>query len=176
MTSNPSDLYPVVAQIAATFAGFGSLASGLGQRQGGADPRMDAYRLSLMLFASLSATMLGLLPAMLGALSLSPVPALRVSATIAVIPLTVNAYLSSKRVMKLREVAGFNFPAGVANTACLLTALAAFAACALGAPTVRMAGSYMLGLMGLLGSSMIMFSRVIVSMLGAHATGGDGSD
>src|SRR5690349_9500217 len=76
VTSNPSDLYPVVAQIAATFAGFGSLASGLGQRQGGADPRMDAYRLSLMLFASLSATMLGLLPAMLGALSLSPVPAL----------------------------------------------------------------------------------------------------
>ena len=176
MTSNPSDLYPVIAQIAATFAGFGSLASGIGHRQGGADPRMDAYRLSLMLFASLSATMLGLLPAMLGALSLAAAPALRVSAAIAVVPLAINAYLSSKRVLKLRHAAGFNFPAGVANTACALTALAAFAVCALGTSVERMAGTYMLGLMGLLGSSMIMFSRVIVSMLGAHVAGGGGSE
>ena len=36
-------LYPVISQIAATFAGFGSLASGLGQRRGGDDSRMDAY-------------------------------------------------------------------------------------------------------------------------------------
>jgi hypothetical protein len=66
--SDPTEYYAVIAQVAATFAGFGSLASGIGKRRGGDDARMDAYRLRSMLSASLSATLLSLLPITLGAL------------------------------------------------------------------------------------------------------------
>jgi hypothetical protein len=38
MATDPFELYPVIAQIAAAFAGFGSLASGVCQRSGGDDP------------------------------------------------------------------------------------------------------------------------------------------
>ena len=68
-------------------------------------------------------------------------------------------------------VAGFNMLAGIANTACALTALVAFAACVLGIAADRTDGVYLLALMGLLGSSIIMFSRVIVSMLRPHSEG-----
>jgi len=59
MSTDPMELYPVIAQIAGAFAGFGSLASGLERRRGGHDARIDAYRLWLMLFASLSDTSWG---------------------------------------------------------------------------------------------------------------------
>src|SRR3954452_11168038 len=63
MATYPAGLYIVITPIAAAFAGFGSLASGIGQRHGGDDARVDAFRLTTMLFSSLSATLLGLLPA-----------------------------------------------------------------------------------------------------------------
>src|SRR6478736_2963252 len=117
MVTDPAELYPQIAQIAAVFAGFGSLASSIGKRSGGADARIDAYRIGLMLFASLSATLLGLLPATLVGLSVPPTVALRVSAGAAVVALLVNVPLSTTTVMKLRNVAGFNLGAGLANTA-----------------------------------------------------------
>ena len=61
MATNSFELYVVIAQIAAAFAGFGSLASSLGQRSAGDDARVDASRLALLLVAALTATMLGLL-------------------------------------------------------------------------------------------------------------------
>jgi hypothetical protein len=171
MGTDPGELYPQIAQIAAVFAGFGSLASSIGNRSGGADARIDAYRIGLMLFASLSATLLGLLPATLVGLSVPPTVALRVSAGAAVVALLVNVPLSTTTVVKLRNVAGFNLGAGLANTMCILTALAGFALCALGMPADRLPGVYLLGLMCLLGSSIVMFSRVIASLLRPHSRG-----
>ena len=60
MAAEPIELYPVIAQIAAAFAGFGSLATGLGSRRGGDDARVDAFRLGQMLFASLNRDVAGL--------------------------------------------------------------------------------------------------------------------
>lgn len=89
MASDPFELYPVIAQIAAVFAGFGSLASGLGKRRGADDARIDAFRLGMMLCASLSATLLGLLPATLAGLLAGPTIALRTSAAIAALSLVI---------------------------------------------------------------------------------------
>ena len=175
MTDDPFQLYPTIAQIAAVFAGFGSLASGLGQRRGGDDARVDAYRLGFMLFASLSATALGLLPPTIRALSAGADTAIGISAAIGFIALVIFVPLSTRRVLKLRRVPGFSIGGAVANSACTGIALAAFALCILRAGGERIAALYLAGLMGLLGSSMVMFSRVIASMLRRHSSGDRGA-
>jgi len=169
MATDPSQLYPVIAQIAAAFAGFGSLASGLGRRRGGDDARVDASRLGLMLFASLSAALLGLLPATLAGLFTAQGPVMRVAAIIAIAAIVIYSPGALRRSARIRHVAGFSRSATFANAVCTLTALAAFALCALDVPADRVAGLYLLGLMALLGSAVVMFSRVIVSMLRPHS-------
>jgi hypothetical protein len=156
MATDPYQLYAVIAQIAAAFAGFGSIASGLGRRSGGDDARIDAHRLATMLVASLSATVLGLLPATLASLSLSERWALGAPSIAALV------------VIIIRHVAGFSMAANVANLTCVLIAVGAFSLCALGFSIDRLAAIYLVGLMGLLGSSIVMFSRVIASMLRPH--------
>jgi hypothetical protein len=175
MATDPFELYPVIAQIAAAFAGFGSLASGIGQRRGGHDARIDAWRLSFMLFVCLAATLLGLLPATLSGLSLGPEWGVRASAFTGVITLLVYTPLSTSRIRRLRHVGGFSKIAAVANIGFATAALVAFALCALAIPAGRGPDLYLVGLMGLLGSSMVMFSRVITSMLRPYSEA-DGSD
>jgi len=165
MATNPFELYPVIAQIAGAFAGFGSLASGLGQRRGGDDARMDAYRLEHMLEASLSATLLGLLPATLAGLTSDDSWALRLSACIAAVAILVYAPLAIVRARRIRHVSGFSRRATVINSVCVWSSFIAFALCVLGIPAGRAPNLYLVGLMGLLGSSVMLFSRVIVSML-----------
>lgn len=168
MTDDPFQLYPTIAQIAAVFAGFGSLASGIGRRSGGDDARVDAYRLGFMLFSSLSATLLGLLPATLAGLSLDAGSAVRLSAGAGFVALIIFIPFSTKRVLGLRHVAGFSISGAIANSACTGTAAIAFALCAGGFEGQRITAVYLVGLMGLLGSSMVMFARVIASMLRRH--------
>lgn len=169
MATNPFELYLVISPIAVAFAGFGSLASGLGQRRGGDDARVDAMRLALMLTASLSATLLALLPATLNALSLDDQLAVRASAMVALIVMLTYAPISVKRASKLRHAPGFSTGGTLANAACSLMAFISFLLCVLAMPADRSAALYLLGLMGLLGSSVIMFSRVIASMLRPHS-------
>lgn len=165
MATDPFELYVLISPIAAAFAGFGSLASGLGQRLGGDHARVDAMRLGSMLFASLSATLLALMPAMLaGFLSDDPL-AVRVSAFIAVVAILGLAPISVKRALTIRGLPGFSKTGVVANTTCTLIALGAFALCMLNRPIGRGEALYLLGLVSLLGSSVVMFSRVIASML-----------
>ena len=168
MATDPYQLYPVIAQIAAAFAGFGSIASGLGRRRGGDGARIDAHRLATMLVASLSATLLGLLPATLAGLSLSERWALGASSIVALVVIIFYAPAAAARALKIRKVAGFSRAANVANLSCVLIAAGAFSLCALGVPADRLAAVYLVGLMGLLGSSVVMFSRVIASMLPLH--------
>lgn len=168
MATDPFELYPVIAQIAGAFAGFGSLASGLGQRRGGDDARMDAYRLEHMLQASLSATLLGLLPATLGGLASNEIWGLKVSAIIGAIAILIYAPLAVVRARKIRHVAGFSMRATLVNSVCVWSGFIAFALCVLGIPGDRTAYLYLFGLLGLLGSTVMLFSRVIVSMLRPH--------
>ena len=165
MATNPFELYVLVSPIAAAFAGFGSLASGLGQRLGGDHARVDAMRLGSMLSASLSATLLALLPATFAGFLAEEQLAVRASAFIAVIAILAFAPISVKRALNIRGLPGFSKAGVVANTGCTFVALAAFALCLLGRPTGRAEALYLLGLVGLLGSSVVMFSRVIASML-----------
>ena len=168
MASNSFDLYVVIASIAAVFAGFGSLASGLGRRRAGDDARVDATRLILMLFASLSATLLGLLPATLAGLLLDDQLAVRASALVALIAILGYAATGLSRALKLRQIRGFSKAGVLSNLASALIALGAFLLCVLGVPEDRIPAVYLLGLLGLLGSSTIMFSRLIISMLRPH--------
>jgi len=169
MSADPVELYPVIAQIAGAFAGFGSLASGLGRRRGGDDARVDASRLSMMLQVSLSATFLGLFPAMLSALSFEGPWSLRGAAIAALAIFLVNAPSAARRSIRFRNLPGFSKGTTVMNGLCLLAALAGFVSCALAVPADLLAGSYLLGLMGLLSSSIVMFSRVIGSILRPHS-------
>jgi hypothetical protein len=169
MATDPSDLYPVIAQIAAVFAGFGSLATGIGQRRGGDDARIDASRLTVMLFASLSATLLGLLPATLAGLALTERRALGLSAIVALTAMLAYAPIAFRRSARIWHVGGFTIAATVANGGCVLTSIVAFALCAAGVAEDHAAGLYLAGLIGLLASSVIMFSRVIASMLRPHS-------
>lgn len=173
MATNPFELYIVIAPIAAAFAGFGSLASGLGQRRGGDHARVDAMRLGSMLSASLSATLLSLLPVTLSGLFLDDLLAVRASALVAALAIIAFAPISAGRARRIRDLPGFSISGAVANTACTLIALSAFALCLFAIPTDRVEALYLLGLVGLLGSSVVMFSRVIASMLRPHNTGGD---
>lgn len=174
MATNPSELYLTIAPIAVAFAGFGSLASGLGQRRGGAHTRVDAMRLSSMLSASLSAVLLALLPATFAALFLNEHLATRASALVAVISIIILVPIHVRRGLKIRNLPGFSIGANVANTGCALTSLSAFSLCSLAIPSTRIEGLYLLGLVGLLGSSVVMFSRVTASMLRA-LNEGDGA-
>jgi len=161
--TEPFDLYPVIAQIAAAFAGFGSLASGLGKRRGGDDARIDAYRLEHLLEASLSATLFGLLPAAIAGL-LGVDWALRTSAIIAGLSILILAPAAGLRAKRIRHVAGFSMRATIINSLCVWSAFVAFALCLVDF-WGRAADLYLIGLIGLLSSSMMLFSRVIVSML-----------
>lgn len=172
MATDPFELYPVIAQIAGAFAGFGSLASGLGRSRGGDDARMDAYRLEHMLQASLSATLFGLMPATLAGLLADETWGLRVSAAVAGISILIYAPLAAIGARDLRHVAGFSMRATIINSACVWTGFVAFALCVADIPDGRAASLYLLGLMGLLGSSIMLFSRVIVSMLRPHHKAG----
>ena len=165
MAADPLDIYPVIAQIAGAFAGFGSLASGLGQRRGGDDARMDAYRLEHMLEASLWATMLGLLPATFSALSMDDTWGVRASALIGAAAILFHAPRAMMHARRIRHVEGFNLKATIVNVICMWGAFAAFLLCLLEVPHGRSASLYLLGLTGMLGSSVMLFSRVIVSML-----------
>jgi hypothetical protein len=164
MATDPFDLYPVIAQITAAFAGFGSLASGIGQTRGGDDARMDAYRLQNMLRASLSATLFGLLPATLIGLS-DEAWGLRLAALVAVGGHIIFTPVAVAQARKLRHVTGFSIGASIANFSCTTVSMIAFGLCALDIPPGHAASVYLLGLMGLLASSGMLFSRVIVSML-----------
>jgi hypothetical protein len=155
----------VIAPLASAFAGFGSLAGGLGQRRAGDDARVDAFRLSTMLFASLSATLLGLLPATLEGLSLDDGTAERVSALLALAVIGAYVPVGVIRARRIRQVVGFSKSGTLANSICLLTAFTAFGLCASGVRRDVTAGLYLLGLVGLLSSSAVMFWRVIASML-----------
>lgn len=171
MVTNPFELYVMVAPIAAAFAGFGSLASGLGYRRGGDDARVDAMRLGSMLSASLSATLLALLPATFAGLLLDDRLAVRASALVAIVAVLGSAPVTSRRALRIRYFPGFSLRSAIANISCNLVALAAFALCLLGVPEGRTEALYLLGLVGLLGSSVVMFSRVIASTLRPHNDG-----
>src|SRR5207253_10225080 len=101
MAVDAAGLYIVIAQIAAVFAGFGSLAGGLGRSRGGDDARVDAFRLATMLFSSLSATLLGLLPATLEGLLLADRSAVRVSALVALAGIAVYVPIGVTRAHRL---------------------------------------------------------------------------
>ncbi len=168
MVGNPFDSYLVIAPIAAAFAGFGSLASGLGHRAGADDARVDATRLTLMLFASLSATLLGLLPMTIAGIVLDDELAVRISALVGLIAIPAYAAVGLRRATRLRQASGFSKAGVLCNLACASLAFAAFLLCFVGFPGGRAPAVYLVGLMGILGSSVIMFSLVIVSMLRRH--------
>lgn len=168
MAIDPYQLYVVIAQIAAAFAGFGSLASGLGRRGGGDDSRVDANRLSMMLAGSLSVTLLGLLPATIGLLLGDEHWSLRTSAAIALIVIVGHAPKFIRRLKTMKSLEGFSLTAAITNGGSLLIATVAFTLCILELPVGRLQAFYLLGLMGMLASTAIMFSRVIISMLRPH--------
>ena len=165
MATNPADLFTVIAPIAAAYAGVGGVASGLWQRRGGGEDRVDAFRVATMLYGSLSATLLGFLPATLGALSVTEEWAVRISSLAALVVMVFYVPTGFARALTTRDVPGWSRRGTIAASLFLLTSFAAFALATAGVQAQHSAGLYLLGLVGLLGSSVVMFWRVITAML-----------
>jgi hypothetical protein len=172
MAGVPSELNIVIAQMSVAVAGFGGLASGLGQTETGDDAQVDAMRLGVMLSSSLSAAVLGLAPRVLIGMGLLEPTAVRLSAILGLAAMFAYAPLSILRAFQIRGARGFSKGGTAANAVCSIVAFSSFAVSSLGLPGGRPEGAYLLGLFGLLCSSIIMFSRVMASMLRPHKPGG----
>lgn len=79
--------------------------------------------------------------------------------------IAVAAPRLARRNYAIRHAAGYNLPASVANIMSVFVAALAFLACAIGLPGYEPSALFLLGLIGLLLSSAIMFSRVAMSLL-----------
>lgn len=160
--------YTTLAAIAVSFAGFGTIAVSLGNRTGGDDAKVDAHRLTNMLAASLTLVVLALLPSVLAALGV--VPRWQVGLP-SIAGLCVMAFATprlARRNLAILRLPGYNVPASLANLASIVLAALAFLSCAIGWPDYRPSASFLVGLMGLMLSSVIMFSRVAMSLLLPH--------
>jgi len=169
MATDPYELYPVISQIAVAFAGFGSLASGLRRRRGADDAKLDAFRLFSMLQVSITATILGLMPAVLISLGVEGRWAVGAPAAMTAITIIYRTPIAVKRSNRLRNVPGYSASSALLNNLLVLVSFVAFTLCALGVPDDKVAGLYLVGLMAVLGMSANMFSRVITSMLRPHS-------
>jgi len=168
MIVDPFASYGLYAGIAASFAGFGTIAVSLGQRTGGDDTRIDANRLTNMLVASLTVTVAALLPQLIAALGFAPRWQTGLPAAAALGVMVVEGPPLVRRNLAIRQVAGYSWPTSTAMYVSLLIAFLAFLACAVGWPGYRPEAVYQLGLTGLLLSSIIMFARVAMSLLLPH--------
>lgn len=160
--------YTALAGIAMSFAGFGTIAISLNNRAGGDDSKVDAHRLTNMLTAALTLTVVALLPGLLAALGLAPrwqtgLPSIAVLAV-----MVVAAPGLARRNLAIRLAPGYSWWAASTNLASVILAALAFLACALDWPGYRPTAVFLLGLTGLLLSSVIMFSRVAMSLLLPH--------
>lgn len=163
-----NDSYTALAAIAASFAGFGTIAVSLGNRTGGDDAAIDAHRLTNMLATSLTLAVVALLPQLIGALGLGPRWQLGLPSAAVLAVMVVAGPRLARRNLAIRHLAGYNWPASTANFLSVFVAGLAFLACAVGWPHYRPPAVFLLGLMGLLLSSVIMFSRVAMSLLLPH--------
>lgn len=162
--------FTTLSGIAVSFAGFGTIAISLGKRDGGDDAAVDAHRLTNMLATSLPLAVAGLVPSLLAAFKLEErlqvaLPSIALLATIAIV-----APRLVRRNLEVMGKPGYNWFASATNLLSVIVAGLAFLACALGWPDVRPGAVYLLGLTGLLMSSVIMFSRVALSLLLPHNT------
>ena len=169
--TDPYAAYGDIAAIAVAFAGFGTVAVSLGQRSGGDDAKVDAHRLTNMLAASLTLVVAALLPGMLENLGFTRRWQLALPSIAVLCVILVEAPGLARRNYEIRNAPGFNWPAALTNLGSVILAAFAFLACALGLAGERAAGIYQLGLIGLLLSSVIMFSRVALSLLLPHNKG-----
>lgn len=166
--ADPYDSYTLYAGIAASFAGFGTIAISLGERRGGDDAKIDAHRLTNMLATSLTLAVVALLPELLAALGIAPRWQIGLPSAAVLCVMAVAGPRLARRNIAIRQLAGYNWPASAANFLSVFVAGLAFLACAIGWPDYRPAAVFQLGLMGLLLSSVIMFSRVAMSLLLPH--------
>lgn len=166
--ADPYDSYALFAGIAASFAGFGTIAVSLGNRTGGDDAKIDAHRLTNMLASSLTLAVVALLPGLLAALGLPPRWQIGLPSAAVLCVMAVAGPRLARRNLAIRRLAGYNWPASAAHLLSILGAGLAFLACAIGWPGYRPAALFQLGLMGLLLASVIMFSRVAMSLLLPH--------
>lgn len=160
--------YIALAGIAMSFAGFGTIAISLNNRAGGDDSKVDAHRLTNMLTAALTLTVVALLPGLFAALGFAErwqtgLPAIAVLGVMAVATPGL-----ARRNLVIRRAPGYSWWAASTNLACVIVAALAFLACAAGWPGYRPPAVFLVGLIGLLMSSVIMFSRVAMSLLLPH--------
>jgi hypothetical protein len=163
--ANPFDTLAVIAQLSVGFAGFGSIASVLGQRAAGADAKLDAHRLTLMLLGSLYATVFALLPATLSFFIAHEPWVYRGSSLIALTVIIVLSREAARRAVAVRRAPGFSRSAAIAIAASYSVAIGALAFCAAGFPDDRIPGLYLLALMALLSACATNFWLVTRSLL-----------
>jgi hypothetical protein len=170
---NPEDRETLftIAEVAVAFAGFASIVSVLASHSGRDNPGLDATRLRMMLYTSLSATCLCFVPVLLFRLDFSPSSAWRVSG----IALLLGTGLPAARnILEARTLLGEGVAIG---TGIRVTAIATYVvpgALSIGIVSGRAdAGAYIAGVLVLLAGSGIAFARLVLSFSARAPTPSD---
>jgi O-antigen/teichoic acid export membrane protein len=158
-------LLQTVAQIAATFAGFGALASTISVRSD--RDRMDGNRLRVVLITSLIAMLFALAPCGFALLDLSDAWVWRASGIFALVVTVVTVPATLLRAQRIARTPGFNWPLGIVMFVLFLISVATHVMCALGVPAGHLAATYFFGLFAMLTLAALLFARLIVSFLNA---------
>jgi hypothetical protein len=171
---NPEDRETLftIAEVAVAVAGFASIVSVLASRSGRDNPGIDATRLRIMLFTSLSAISLCFVPVLAFRFGLSPSSAWRLSGVALLLGAGVPAVRNALDARALRE-------AGVTvSTSIVVTALVTYiipGAVGIGLLIGRAeAPAYIAAVLTLLAGSGIAFARLVLSF--SSRTGAEQSD
>ncbi len=159
------EFYAVLAQIGATFAGFGSIASVIGTRSGSDDAKVDAHRLNSMITTSLTGTLLALMPQLLASLGCGERMIFAIPSTIGLLTIGIFLPRAARRSWKIRTSEGLNMWYTVANAVLGAIALLAFLGSVLNYPGAMAERLFTLGLAILFASTCLMFARLTMSML-----------
>lgn len=160
---NPEDRETLftIAEVAVAFVGFASLVSVLGSRAGRDNPRIDATRLRIMLFTSLSAISLCFFPVLFFRLGLSPSSTWRLSGVALLMGVGVP---SVRNLLDTRSNLEAGVTPGVGIT--IATAVTYFIPGALSIALVLGRGeapAYIGGVLVILAGSGLAFARLVLS-------------
>lgn len=156
-------LLQTTAQISVAIAGFGAVASSLAMRAEAG--KLDAARLTIMMFASLATVVGALMPCGLALSSLSADWVWRAPAVVMIV--ISNAYMVSATARRVRRIGKLPAVTLVLQVILHVSATAAFLLCAFNIPAGDLALSYFAGLFAGLVSACLALYLVAYAMLGS---------
>ncbi|RYG36479.1 MAG: hypothetical protein EON93_05005 [Burkholderiales bacterium] len=163
------DTLIAIAQIAATFAGFGAVATAFGSRDQAGAVRVDAGRMMNLIIMSLSCISIAVLPAVIGQFDIAErwVWGSAAAAYLLVASIAMPAVLLRTRQMGRHGL--LSVPALVAGVALGVVGITAMLLTLFDFPTGIGAAAYTAGLFAMLCNTLVLFYVLVRSLLQPYA-------